>query len=197
MRNLALIFLLIVFSTSVVFAQRADSASKLAAKARNIEGSVISSSGNIVQSIFSAPNFSILAQAIKSARLTDTLSTINPITVFAPDNKAFGKLAPGVLDTLMLPTHIADLKNLILNHIVSGRTTSRDINRQIKAGNSQVNLTTLARGTLTAKINENRNIVLTNPTGAQSVISSFDIQQNNGVLHIITAVLMPGGKMTN
>ena len=194
MRNLVLLFLLFTFNASVTLAQKTDSIAKQPAKARNIEGSVISSSGNIIQSISSAPNFSILSQAIKAAGLADTLSTLNPITLFAPDNKAFGKLAPGVLDTLMLPTHKADLKNLVLNHIVSGRIISGDINKQIKSGNGQTTFTTLADTILTAKINENRNIVLTDPSGMQSVISNFDIQQSNGMLHVINAVLLPHAK---
>ena len=191
---LLFLFVLILSSGSFAFAQNADSTTNKPGKARNIDGVLMKPSNTILVNISAAPSFSILVNAIKTAAITDTFSGSEPITLFAPTNKAFEKLAPGQLDTLLLPAHKTELANLLSNHAVAGRVTSKDIERQIKAGNGQATLTTLSGGVLTAKINENRNIVLTDENGGQSVISTFDISQSNGMVHIVNAVLIPHSK---
>lgn len=139
-------------------------------------------------------DFSILVNAIKTAELTEKFNSNDPITLFAPSNKAFEKLPAGILDTLLLPTHKTELANLIFYHVVAGIITSKDLEKRIKAGNGRATLTTLTGGTVTASINENRNIVLTDESGLQSVISHFDIKQSNGSLDVITSVLSPHSK---
>lgn len=139
----------------------------------------------------SSADFSILVNAIKTAGLTDKFSGNDLFTFFAPGNKAFEKLPAGILDTLLLPSHKTELVNLIFYHALAGIITSKDLEKQIKAGNGQATLTTLAGGKVTASINENRNIVLTDESGLQSVISHFDIKQSNGTLDVITSVLSP------
>jgi uncharacterized surface protein with fasciclin (FAS1) repeats len=189
-----LLFLVILLNTSLVFAQKTDSPANKPGSIRNIDGGLMRPSNNILVNLSSSPNFSILVNAIKTANLDDTFGGSSPITVFAPVNKAFDKLAPGQLDTLLLPAHTTELVKLLTYHAVAGRITSKDIEKQIKAGNVQATFTTLSGGVLTAKINENRNIVLTDENGGQSVISRFDIQQSNGILHVITSVLIPHTK---
>jgi len=83
------------------------------------------------------------------------------------------------------------LLNLIKYHAIAGKVTSKDIERQIKSANGQTTFTTLSGRTLTAKINENRNIVLVDENGGQSIISRLDIQQSNGTLFVVTQVLLP------
>ncbi len=187
--NKLLLFLLIIFNSSVVFAQKTDSAGSKPGKVRNVDGSLMSPSKSIQQNILASPNFSTLSSIMQE----DTTNTFSggPITVFAPDNKAFSKLPSGTVDTLLLATHKADLLNLLKYHAVAGKITSSDIERQIKAGNGQATFTTLSGRTLTAKINENRNIVLTDENGGQSVLSRLDIQQSNGMLYVATQVLLP------
>ncbi|HEY9003194.1 MAG TPA: fasciclin domain-containing protein [Mucilaginibacter sp.] len=187
--NKLLLSLLLVFSSSVVFAQKADSAASKPGKARNVDGSIMNPSKTIQENISASPNFSTLTSIV----LADTTNTFNgnSITVFAPDNKAFGKLPVGTIDTLLLPTHKSDLLLLLKYHAVAGKITSKDIERQIKVGNGQATFTTLSGRTLTAKINENRNIVLTDENGGQSIVSRLDVQQSNGILFVVTQVLLP------
>ena len=187
--NKLLLSLLIAFNSTIAFAQKTDSTASKPGKVRNVDGSMMSPSKTIQENISRSPNFSMLTSIIQ-ADTTNTLSG-NPITVFAPDNKAFSRLPAGTIDTLLLPTHKADLLNLIKYHAIAGKITSADIERQIKAGNGQATFTTLDGRTLTAKINENRNIVLIDENGGQSVVSRLDIQQSNGILFVITQVLLP------
>jgi uncharacterized surface protein with fasciclin (FAS1) repeats len=187
--NKLFLFLFLVFNSSLVFAQKRDSTASKPGKARNVDGALMSSSKTVQQNVLAAPNFSTLA-SILQADTTNTFS-VNPITVFAPDNKAFSKLPAGTVDTLLLAAHKSDLLNLIKYHAIAGKVTSADIERQIKAGNGQTTFPTLSGRTLTARINENRNIVLTDENGGQSILSRLDIQQSNGILHVITQVLLP------
>jgi uncharacterized surface protein with fasciclin (FAS1) repeats len=184
MKKLIIVFIT-VLNASFASAQKADTIGKL----KNTNGALMSASNNITGNISSAPEFSTLASAIKTANAADTFT--GQITVFAPTNTAFEKLPAGKLDTLLLPAHNSDLANLLKYHAVAGKLSAKDIDRQIKAGNGQATFTTLSGGKLTARINANRNIVLTDENGGQSVISKFDIPQSNGLLHVITNVLVP------
>ncbi len=191
MKRPILLFLFILLNGPLVFAQKVDSSANKLGVIKNGDGALMSPSNNIMGNLSSSPNFSVLVNAIKAAGLTDTFNSNSPITIFAPANKAFEKLQSGKLDTLLLPAHQTELTNLLRYHAVAGRITSKDIQRQIKAGNGQATFTTLSGGVLTARINENRNIALTDENGGQSVISKFDIQQSNGMLQVITSVLTP------
>lgn len=188
-----LLTILLLFNVSLTFAQRADSAFAKNVKTKNVNGTIMSSSKDLIDNLSKSSEFTTLLNAINSAGLTDDLKT-GTITFFAPANKAFDKLQPGVLDTLLLPAHKTDLVNLINYHAIQGKVTSKDIERQIKAGNGQATFTTLEGGTLTARINENRNIVLTDEMGGESIVTRLDIEQANGMLFIVNSVLLPKAK---
>jgi uncharacterized surface protein with fasciclin (FAS1) repeats len=83
------------------------------------------------------------------------------------------------------------LSYLLTYHAIAGRLTARDIARKINANNGEAVFTTIAGSKLTAKIDVNRNIVLVDENGNESIISKFDIPQSNGILHIVTSVLVP------
>lgn len=189
MKRLILLFF-ILLNASLLFAQKRDSTIAKPGKARNVDGAMMNPSTDILSNISSAPEFSKFVSSIKATGLADTFSTVQ-ITVFAPINKAFDILPAGKLDTLLLPAHNKELSNLLKYHAVAGRISSKDLNRLIKAGNGQATLTTLQGGNLKASINANRNIVLTDDEGNQSIVSKFDIQDSNGLLHVITNILTP------
>jgi uncharacterized surface protein with fasciclin (FAS1) repeats len=184
---------LLLLNVLFVFGQQADTI-KNPGKVQMIEGKMISSPKSLLSSLSASDEFSILVKAIKAAELTSSFDGNSLVTFFAPTDKAFEKLAPGKLDTLLLPAHQAELAALIQYHAVAGRITSKDIAKLIKAGNGKATLTTLSGATIAASINENRNIVLTDEKGGQSIISRLDIQQSNGLLDVVTAVLMPQSK---
>ena len=50
---------------------------------------------NIVEVAVADKSLSTMVKSVKAAGLEETLSSKGPFTVFAPDNKAFGKLAAG------------------------------------------------------------------------------------------------------
>ena len=185
--------ILLFFNASLALAQKADSVAAKTVKTKNVDGTVMSSSKDLIGNLSASPQFTTLIRVINAAGLAESLKA-GTMTFFAPTNQAFEKLPPGVLDTLLLPAHKTDLINLINYHAVQGKINSKDIERQIKAGNGQATFITLAGGILTARINENRNVVLTDANGGQSIITRLDIEQSNGMLFIVNAVLQPKAK---
>lgn len=184
----------ILSGSALAFAQTADTASKLGTT-RVVDGTLMSSSRAIIENISASPEFSTWVNAIRTAGLTDIFKNDgDQLTLFAPTNQAFQSFDPRQLDTLLLPAHQAELANLVRCHVIAGKISSKDIERQIKANNGRASYTTLSGDVLTAQINKNRNIVLTDENGGQSMISRFDILQSNGILHIVTAVLTPKSK---
>lgn len=113
------------------------------------------------------------------------------ITIFAPDNQAFDKLPPRKIDSLLAQASHAELITVIDRHIITGKLTSIDIAKTIHTGNGQAIFTTLAGTTLTAKINANRNIILVDENGNESIIKTFNLNNANAEIFIINSVMLP------
>lgn len=195
------IILLVTVSAHSLFAQDSakshtviDSVKAKWGKVKNVNGTAMISSNNIIENIGLSKEYSVLVTAIEDAGLTETFKSKGPITFFAPTNQAFEKLPAGELDTLLKPNHKLDLNYLITSHAIVGKLSVRDIQHKINSNNGQATFRTIAGTTITAKIDANRNIVLIDDNGGESIISKFDIQQSNGMLHIINAVLVPKTK---
>jgi uncharacterized surface protein with fasciclin (FAS1) repeats len=164
-------------------------------KIKIVDGTAMISSNDFIENMALSKEYTVLVNAIDAAGLTETFKSKGPITVFAPTNQAFDKLPAGELDTLLKPGHKFDLNYLLTYHAIAGRLTARDIERKINSNNGEASFTTIAGSKLTAKIDANRNIVLIDENGGESIISKFDIQQSNGLLHIVNAVLVPKTKV--
>ncbi|MCR8560631.1 fasciclin domain-containing protein [Mucilaginibacter sp. BJC16-A38] len=192
------IVILIIVGGQRLFAQNAtpnapviDSVKAKWGKVKNVNGTKMISSNNIIENIELSNEYSVLVTAIEDAGLTETFKSKGPITFFAPTNQAFEKLPAGELDTLLKPSHKLELNYLITSHAIVGSLSVRDIQRKINSNKGEATFRTIAGTTLTAKIDANRNIVLIDDNGGKSIISKFDIQQSNGMLHIVNAVLVP------
>lgn len=158
---------------------------------KNNEGSKMRPSEDATTNIYHSPEFWSFYRTIRFANLSETIRSRGPITVFAPDNDAFAKMPPGKLDSLLDIKRQPALIAMVTYHVVPGIIKAKDILREIRENNGTATFTTLTGNKLMARLDANRNIVLIDENGGQSVISKFDIPQNNGVIHIITAVLMP------
>jgi uncharacterized surface protein with fasciclin (FAS1) repeats len=195
------ILTLLIVSCQILFAQKAtvaslviDSVKAKWGKVKNVNGTAMVSSNNIIENINLSTEYSMLVTAIENAGLTETFKSKGPITFFAPTNQAFERLPAGKLDTLLKPSHKFDLNYLITSHAIVGKLSIKDIEKKINSNKGEATFRTIAGNIITAKIDANRNIVLTDDNGGQSTISKFDILQSNGMLHIINAVLVPKTK---
>ncbi|MEO6523681.1 MAG: fasciclin domain-containing protein [Mucilaginibacter sp.] len=164
-------------------------------KTRIIGGAQMRSDKDIVDNIKKSKDHTTLTNAILAGNLSETLKSRGPLTIFAPTNDAFNQLAPGTLDTLLKTTHGIDLTRLLTYHVISGKYTSKDIAKQIVQGKGSATFITLTGAKLIAKINGDRNIVLVDENGKEAVISQFDIEQSNGIIDVVTAVLVPKSKL--
>jgi len=131
----------------------------------------------IADNIISDSDHTILAKALDSTELMETLKKPGPFTVFTPTNQAFEKLPDGVLESLMT-TRKNDFINILAFHIVAGDIRARDF----KDGQR---LRTLAGEELTVSLrNDKLKINGTN-------VMETDIEAVNGVIHVIDGILFP------
>lgn len=137
-----------------------------------------------------APNLTTLVAAVKAAGLVETLASPGPFTVFAPTNTAFEKLPLGTVGTLVKPENKATLTKILSYHVVAGKLTSTDIVAAITAGGGTATLTTVAGAKLSARLSGN-SVIITDANGGQSAVTTVDVMQSNGVVHVIDSVLLP------
>jgi uncharacterized surface protein with fasciclin (FAS1) repeats len=146
---------------------------------------------NIVQNAMNSKDHTTLVAAIKAAGLVDTLSGPGPFTVFAPTNEAHAALPAGTLDTLLKPENKAKLVKILTCHVVAGKVSAGDLSTWIDKNNGAYKITTLGGCVLTATKDDAGMIWLTDETGAKGEITIADVQQSNGVIHVVDKVLLP------
>ena len=146
--------------------------------------------GNIVAAASSTPDFKTLVTAVKAAKLTDTLASKGPFTVFAPTNDAFAKLPAGTVETLLKPENKNQLTKVLTYHVVPGTYTAETILQAINAGGGQASLTTVEGSPLTAKLQDGK-VVLVDEQNRTAVVTKTDLMQSNGVIHVIDNVVLP------
>ncbi len=170
-----------VLATGAAMAQKADPM---------VGGAPMYSNKTIVQNAATAPNLTTLVAAVKAAGLVDTLSGAGPFTVFAPTNDAFAKLPAGTVDTLVMPENKATLTKILTYHVGPGKISAKELAKMIKKGGGTATLTTVQGEPLTATMKD-KTVTLTDAKGGTSTITTADVFQSNGVVHVIDTVLMP------
>ncbi len=144
----------------------------------------------IVENASKAHNLTTLVAAVKAAGLVDTLSGPGPFTVFAPTDAAFKLLPPGTVDTLVKPENKAQLTSILTYHVVSGKLDAADLMEDIKDGGGKATLRTVQGGPLTIS-SKGGHVYLTDAKGGMSEVTTANVEQSNGVVHVINHVLMP------
>lgn len=156
-----------------------------------VGGMEMSPQKNIVQNAMNSKDHTTLVAAVKAAGLVDALQAKGPFTVFAPTNSAFNMLPKGTVENHLMPEHKDILTKVLTYHVVAGKYDYKAISAAIKKGNGTASFTTLSGGKLMAMMNGPINIVLKDETGGIATISTYDVMQSNGVIHVINNVLMP------
>ena len=146
---------------------------------------------NIVENAMNSADHTTLVAAVKAAGLVATLQGKGPFTVFAPTNAAFDKLPAGTVETLVRPENKDTLTKILTYHVVAGKYDSKKLMQLIKKGGGQASLRTVSGGTLTARMNGMNGISLTDEKGGMSNVTTADVYQSNGVIHVIDTVVMP------
>ncbi len=155
-----------------------------------VGGAAMYANKNIIQNAVNSPIHTTLVAAVKAGGLVDTLSGPGPFTVFAPTNDAFAKLPAGTVDTLVKPENKETLDKILTYHVVPGKITSKQLEKLIKKGGGKATLKTVQGEDLTASMSGS-NIILTDAKGGTATITTADVMQSNGVIHVVDTVLMP------
>ena len=155
-----------------------------------VGGAEMYASKDIIANAMNSADHTTLVAAVKAAGLVDTLQGAGPFTVFAPTNEAFDALPAGTVDTLLKPENKATLTKILTCHVVAGKVSSADLSAWIDKNGGTYQLTTVGGCTLTAK-KGNGKIWLTDDSGATGSITIADVNQSNGVIHVVDKVLLP------
>ncbi len=155
-----------------------------------VGGAAMSPSKNIVENAVNSADHTTLVAAVKAASLVETLSSPGPFTVFAPTNAAFAKLPAGTVDALVKPENKATLSKILTYHVVAGKMSAADILAAIEAGGGTATLTTVQGEPLKAAKTA-AGVELTDAKGGKSLVTIADVNQSNGVIHVVDTVLMP------
>ena len=146
---------------------------------------------DIVDNAVNSKDHTTLVAAVKAAGLVETLKGKGPFTVFAPTNDAFENLPAGTVESLLKPENKASLTKVLTYHVVAGKVTYNDLKDMIKKGNGKATIKTVSGGTLTAMMNGDVSITVMDESGNTANITTYDVIQSNGVIHVIDHVLLP------
>ncbi|WP_114938336.1 fasciclin domain-containing protein [Mucilaginibacter endophyticus] len=184
-----LLFTFTVFCPAIMLAQTVNKSSTAPT------GGTMLPNNDIVKNISIVPYIHTFYLFILKTHLTRTYTSRGPITMFVPVDEGYTDMPTGRFDSLAKPAHIWELTDLVTYHAIAGQVKAKDIQKKISKGKGMATFTTLSGGKLFAKIDSNNNIVLVDGNGGKSVISQFDIKQNNGIIHLVSKVLVPKKKI--
>lgn len=155
-----------------------------------VGGAAMYPNKNIIENAVNSKDHTTLVAAVKAADLVETLKGNGPFTVFAPTNEAFDKLPKGTVETLLKPENKKMLQTILTYHVVAGKMNTSDIAKAIKAGKGKAVLKTVSGGSLTAWM-MGKDLYISDESGNKSKVTISDVNQSNGVIHVVDTVLLP------
>jgi uncharacterized surface protein with fasciclin (FAS1) repeats len=160
-------------------------------KTTMVGGQAMFRTKDIVDNAVNSTDHATLVAAVKAAGLVETLKGSGPFTVFAPTNAAFAALPEGTVPALLKPENQEQLTKVLTYHVVPGRLDAAALMKAIKRGDGKATLTTASGESLWIMMNGDRNVVVRDAKGGVAAISTYDVVQSNGVIHVVDKVLLP------
>ena len=148
-----------------------------------VGGAAMYPSKNIIENAVNSKDHTTLVAAVKAAGLVTTLEGKGPFTVFAPTNEAFAKLPKGTVETLLKPENKATLTKILTYHVVPGKLEASSLTNGKK-------LKTVEGEELTVKLADGK-VWIVDAKGGSSAVTIANVNQSNGVIHVVDTVLMP------
>ena len=137
-----------------------------------------------------APNLTTLVAAAEAAGLVETLAGEGPYTVFAPTDEAFAALPEGTVETLLMPENREQLRKVLLAHVLPGAVTAEAAMGMMEADGGQHDTTTASGDALTLGMRDGA-LVVFDESGGVATVTTADVMQSNGVVHVVDKVLLP------
>ena len=157
----------------------------------DVGGAAMFENKNIIENAVNSADHTTLVAAVKAAELVDALQGPGPFTVFAPVNAAFAALPAGTVDTLLMPENKATLTKVLTAHVVAGNLSGAEIMRKAKAsGDGYFHMQTLSGDALSATVRGSK-LYIVDESGNASLVTIGDVNQSNGVIHVVNKVLLP------
>jgi uncharacterized surface protein with fasciclin (FAS1) repeats len=180
-KGLCMIAMMAVMATSAS-AQKMDT--------KMVGGAEMFPTKNIVENAVNSKDHTTLVAAVKAAGLVETLQSAGPFTVFAPTNAAFEKLPAGTVDNLLKEENKKSLQTVLTYHVIAGKISAKDLMGKIKAGGGTFTAKTVAGESLSFSM-KGKKVQITDASGGMSYVTIADVNQSNGVIHVVDAVLLP------
>ncbi|WP_370399908.1 fasciclin domain-containing protein [Sulfitobacter sp. JB4-11] len=157
----------------------------------DVGGAPMFAEKNIIENAVNSADHTTLVAAVKAAGLVDALMGEGPFTVFAPVNNAFAALPAGTVETLLKPENKDQLTKILTAHVIAGDLTAAKLkSAAAKSADGFAHLQTLSGDALSAQVRGN-NIYMFDENGNAGKITIADVDQSNGVIHVVDTVLLP------
>ena len=156
-----------------------------------VGGAAMYPSKNIVENAVNSKDHTTLVAAVQAAGLVDALKSAGPFTVFAPTNAAFAMLPAGTVENLLKPENKEALQAVLKYHVVSGKWDAASLAKMIRENNGKATVTTLAGGKLTASLDDKGAVWIWDENGGKAMVTVANVNQSNGVIHVVDHVLLP------
>jgi len=155
----------------------------------DVGGAAMFESKTIVENAVNSADHTTLVAAVQAAGLVDALSSPGPFTVFAPVNGAFAALPAGTVDTLLKPENKEMLTKVLTAHVMAGDLKLADLRAKV-GSDGYANLRTLSGDALSIRFRGDKAMIYSESRNIGS-ITIGDVDQSNGVIHVIDAVMVP------
>ncbi len=160
------------------------------AQTKMVGGAAMYPTKNIVENAVNSKDHTTLVAAVKAAGLVPTLESAGPFTVFAPTNEAFDALPAGTEKSLLEPENKAKLTSVLTYHVVPGKLSSMNLMKMVKMQNGKATLKTVQGENLFVTM-KGKSLMVTDEKGNTAKITIADVNQSNGVIHVVNKVLLP------
>ncbi|WP_255012425.1 fasciclin domain-containing protein [Roseovarius sp. M141] len=158
-----------------------------------VGGAAMYADKNIIENAVNSDDHKTLVAAVQAAGLVETLSGEGPFTVFAPTDDAFAKLPEGTVDTLLKPENKDQLTKILTCHVVGADAMSGAIMGMIDDDGGAHIVPTLGGCMLNATYDGDK-IMLADEQGQTITVTIADVDQSNGVIHVVDTVILPAAE---
>jgi len=155
-----------------------------------VGGAPMYATKNIVENALNSKDHTTLVAAVKAAGLVETLEGPGPFTVFAPVNSAFDALPAGTVEMLLKPENKDKLVKILACHVVPAKAMSADVIKMVNHDGGAHKVKTVGGCELTLKTKGGK-VTVWDENGNGATVTIADVQQSNGVIHVIDKVLLP------
>ncbi|MDP2120783.1 MAG: fasciclin domain-containing protein [Hoeflea sp.] len=155
-----------------------------------VGGAAMFADKTIVENAVNSADHTTLVAAVQAAGLVETLSGDGPFTVFAPTNDAFAALPEGTVETLLKPENKDQLTKVLTCHVVAADAMSDAIMKMVDDDGGTHPVETVGGCMLNVTYAGDK-IMIEDETGGVANVTIADVDQSNGVIHVIDKVLLP------